>query len=413
MMRRLANILVWVALVGAPFARAAAPPNPMPPSSITVKRLPNGATVIVRKVPSAPLCVADLWVRAGASDDGGTGAAHALEHMVFKGGLAAPTVRVDAEVEASGAVLSASTLADATHYWASPPPDKLDSVLRSLVDVVREPLLDATAWETERKVILEEIGRSQSDIASETRRALVAKLIPSPVGGPAAGTMEAIKSLQPDTIRGFYRKYYRPDRMVLVIVGNVDPDAAARSAASALSTLSKPSDPSPLETVISTHAGPVEAATESSGAVAVGIAWAAPTGESPALDIACSLLRGRLEQALEAVAVSVEVSHPWQRAGMVIVVAQGAATDRDQIAATLRRAPGTLAARISEASVAAAVLARKWAWWLDLEPPLTQARTLGMAATLGDIEEATLAPEHLQLLNAEDVRTAANGLFNK
>jgi len=413
MMRKYAHILLSVAALAVPAARAVEPPNPIPPSSVTVKHLANGASIVVRKVPAAPLCVADLWVKAGAADDGGTGAAHALEHMVFKGSLASPAVRVDAAVEATGAVLSASTLADATHFWASPPPDKLDAVLRSLVDVVREPLLDATAWETERKVILEEINRAKTDAVAETRRALVAKLIPTPAGLPASGTVDAIKALQRGTIRDFYRKYYRPDRLVMVVVGNVDADAAAKSAEAALGTLPAPSGLPPLPTAIPVQAVPVEAATEDSGEVAVGIAFAAPGGDSPALDIACSLLRARLESAMGKLADSVEVSHPWQRAGMVIAIVQGAPADRDEIASILRRTPPKLADGITESQVAAAVRARQWAWWLDQEPPLTQARTLGLAATLGNVEEATLLPEHLRVLTADDIRTAARGVFNK
>lgn len=413
MMKRLAYIALLMTLAGSPLLCAVAPPNPIPQSSVTVKRLANGATVIVRTMPVAPLCVVDLWVKAGAADDGGTGAAHALEHMVFKGSIASPKARVDAAVETSGAVLSASTLADATHFWATPPPDKIDSVVRSLADAVREPLLDNAAWENERKVILEEISRSQSDLASEARRALIARLIPTAAGAPASGTVDAIKSLRRDTIRDFYRKYYRSDGMVLIIIGNVDVAAVLKSAESALNELPAPSGPPPLATVISTEAGPVEAAMEASGTVAVGLAWAAPTGESPAIDIACSLLRARLELALGSLAATVEVTHPWQRSGMVLVVVQGAAADQDKISAILRRTPARLAPTITETQVAAAVAARQWAWWLDMEPPLTQARILGNAATLGNLDEATLAPEHLQLLTAADVRAAASAIFNR
>jgi hypothetical protein len=98
---------------------------------------------------------------------------------------------------------------------------------------------------------------------------------------------------------------------------------------------------------------------------------------------------------------------------MVIAIVQGAPADRDEIASILRRTPPKLADGITESQVAAAVRARQWAWWLDQEPPLTQARTLGLAATLGNVEEATLLPEHLRVLTADDIRTAARGVFNK
>lgn len=396
-------------MVAAP-VRAANAPNPMPPSSIVRRTLANGASIIVRRDSSAPLVAVDLWIRAGAADDGGTGAAHALEHMLFKGSREAPTERVDAAVEATGAVLSASTLSDATHFWASVPPNQLKTVLTNLAKVVREPALEPVAWERERKVIAEEIERSKTDLAAEARRTLSFKLF-GPRGAPVSGTTESLKALTPDAIRSFHAANYRADRMVLVVAGNVDPSATIRAAEAVLATLPKPQGSQPLGAPATARPGPHEAVAEASGRVAIGVGFAAPGGETAALDVACAVLRRKLERALAGIADGITVAHPWQRAGMVAIVAEGAATDRDRILASLRTTALALGGTMTEYEVHQSVRSARWRWWLDHESPVSQTRALGMAATFGDLNEATLASERMGFLTVEDVRAAARRTF--
>lgn len=405
------RLLTYIALTAATVpSQAAVPPNPIPAGGVTIARLANGATLVLRSIPSAPITVVDLWVRAGASDDRGTGAAHALEHMAFKGAKDAPGERIDAVIEETGGIVSAATLPDATHYWASVAPDDAVTVIQALPRILREPALDPDVWERERKVILEEIVRAATDIEAEARRALAAQLY-GPFCAPASGTAEAIRALTPDAIRAYHNRCYRPGNVVMVVTGKLDSARVRKAAESALTALPVPpgdaSDTAVPEPLV--HAAGVKMTRQ--GTVAIGMGFAARNADGPALDIACSLLRTSLLRSLAGIPGDVQVMHPWQRAQMVTVVATGPEADADRIASTLRAAIAAFPDSITDSDLNAAVKARQWAWWLDNEAPVAQARTLGLAATLGDLDAATLSSSRLSLLTGDDVKQAARIAF--
>jgi predicted Zn-dependent peptidase len=62
---------------------------------------------------------------------------------------------------------------------------------------------------------------------------------------------------------------------------------------------------------------------------------------------------------------------------------------------------------ISAAQVSAAIQRRQWAWWLEHEKPAAQSKALGLAAVLGDLDEATMEPERLAAVTPEAVAAAA------
>ena len=395
-------------------ARPAAPPNPIPASGVTTTRLANGATLVLRSIPSAPVTVVDMWVRAGASADGGSGAAHALEHMAFKGAKDAPGGRIDAIIEGTGGIISAATLPDATHYWASVSPDEAVNVIHAMPRILHEPALAPDAWERERKVIIEEIERAGTDIEAEARRALAARLY-GPFASPSSGTAGAIRALTPDAIRAFHRRCYRPENIVMVIAGKLDLQPIQKAALDALTALSASapdsgavdgSVPAPL-----VHAANVRIARQ--GTVAIGMGFAVPNADGPSLDIACTLLRSHLVRSLAGIPGDVQVVHPWQRAQLVTVVATGTEADADRLESALNLAITAFPDGIKDTDVRAAVRTRQWAWWIENESPAAQARTLGLAAALNDIESATASTTRLSLLTSNDVRAAATLAFGR
>jgi predicted Zn-dependent peptidase len=396
---------VAAAALSACGAWAAQAPNPIPPAGVSTRALPNGGLVVVRRDASAPLCVVDLWIRAGATDDGGTGAAHAVEHMVFKGS----TPGIDDALEAAGIVAYAATLADATHYLATAPADKAPLVARTLCRVLNAPRIDPAAWELERRVMLEESERSRTDAVAEVRRALSARLFGSVYGAPVAGSPEALKALGGAGIAAFHRRWYRADRAILVVAGNVDAAAAMDGAVAALSAVKAEGD-SPKDIPVPAAVGPVEAAVIRDDGSAAGLAWPVDGADAAALEVLCEVLRSRLPGRMGGVARVVSVSHPWQRAALLAIVAQGSFTDGEPVIAALRKAVAAATLGITASDVAAAARRSRWSWWLDHETPAEQGRALGLGAALGDVQRASLEPERLNAVTLADVREAAERL---
>jgi zinc protease len=378
---------------------------------VTSRTLDNGITVLVRPDAAAPLAVVDLWVYAGSVDDGGTGAAHALEHMVFRGSKDVPAGRVDATVEAAGGVLYATTYPDATHYWAAVPPEGVPTTLGALADAMCPPAVATADWERERKVMLEEISRDRDNLPAQARRTLAGRLFGTAYGAPVMGTPAALNRLEPDGIRAFHRQYYRPDRMGLVVVGRVEPDRVVEQARAAFGTIPKPAGRASERAAPKADSDPVEVEADDGTNLVVGTAWPAPSDDAGVVDVLCAIMRRRVSAAVGGLARRVEVSHPWQRADMIVLLLEGAESDRDVLRAAARRALSAPAESITASEVAAAARQRQWAWWAEEEKPAAQSRALGLAAAIGSWRDATAVQPRLDRVSVEGVRSAARKVF--
>lgn len=194
------------------------------------RTLPNGVSVVVREQRSAPLVAIDVWVRAGSAAEGPgeAGAAHLLEHMLFKGTAARGPGAIDFAIESLGGVLNAGTARDAAHVYTTVPAAALREALEVIADMVRHPALDAAEMERERAVVLDELARDRN----VTRRiatdlAVAGACWGLPDAPPPAGTPESIAHLSREALAAFHQRNYRPSNCLVFVVGDVDAEAAA------------------------------------------------------------------------------------------------------------------------------------------------------------------------------------------
>jgi zinc protease len=134
-------------------------------SSAAEFALPNGLRVIARERHGAPLIAMELWVRAGAQAEsaGEFGAAHFLEHTLFKGTNTRNVGEADIAIENLGATLNASTGPDYARFYTNVPSGHAAEALKVLADVVRNATLPAQEIERERAVIINELAQRRSD----------------------------------------------------------------------------------------------------------------------------------------------------------------------------------------------------------------------------------------------------------
>lgn len=154
------------------------------------------------------------------------GAAHFVEHMLFKGTERHPSAQaIAATMEGHGGVFNASTGQESTVLWAKVPRPHLPVALDVLFDMLRFSVIDGIEVEKERRVILEEILASQ-DVPEELVGLLVQDITwPNhPLGRDVAGTPESISSLTRHSLRSFLTEHYAPQNTVLSIAGNVQHD---------------------------------------------------------------------------------------------------------------------------------------------------------------------------------------------
>jgi zinc protease len=213
---------------------AFAPTDPLPfDTAVTKGVLPNGLTYYVRRnTKPEKRVMLQLAVKAGSVDetDREQGLAHFLEHMAFNGSRHFPPGELIKTLESSGARMgphvNAYTSFDETVYMFQVPTDKeglVDKGLQALADMAGGLTLDPKEVEKERGVVIEE-WRGGLGAAARIRDQQIPILFYKskyaerlPIGKP-----EVLKSFTPPQLRAFYTQWYRPDRMAVVVVGDID-----------------------------------------------------------------------------------------------------------------------------------------------------------------------------------------------
>jgi predicted Zn-dependent peptidase len=201
--------------------------------SVSRFQLANGLQVIVERVPNAPLTAVEVWVRAGVAQETAetSGVAHLLEHLLFRGAAGLPPDALDSAFENAGGILDAFTERDWTRFRASVLPDRWREPLQTLLRSLLSPALPPDALEKERHLILrDEYALHHADPIRTARYALFAERFPQhPYGLPLLGDPSVLANITIDAIRQFHQAHYRPDRMVVVVVGAVEPDAVRQA----------------------------------------------------------------------------------------------------------------------------------------------------------------------------------------
>lgn len=207
--------------------------------------LANGLEVVVIEDHRAPVVTHMVWYRTGAADElpGHSGIAHFLEHLMFKGTDDIGPGEFSSIVEAQGGNDNAFTSWDYTAYFQRVAADRLDLMMKLEADRMRDLRLTEEDVATERNVIVEE-RRQRTDsspgaLLGEQMRA--AQYLNSPYGIPIIGWKHEIEALQRQDAFDHYARFYAPNNAILVVAGDVTPDAVRRMAESHYGPL-KPSD---------------------------------------------------------------------------------------------------------------------------------------------------------------------------
>ncbi len=192
------------------------------------EKLSNGLGVLLLETHAAPVVEIEIWANVGSADErpGEEGLAHFHEHMLFKGTERRGVGEVAAEVESAGGRINAFTSFDVTCYHATLPSAEVSTGLDVLSDAVLHSIFDAEEIAREIEVVLEEIRRSEDSPASVLGNALFAEAYHvHPYRAPILGTQESVESLDRPRLRAFYQRWYSPDNLTVVAVGEFDSTA--------------------------------------------------------------------------------------------------------------------------------------------------------------------------------------------
>ena len=191
--------------------------------------LENGLTVILKEDHSASVAAIQVWVMTGSANETEqeAGITHVIEHMIFKGTPSRKMGEIAKSIEAAGGNINAYTSFDRTVYFVEIPGSHFYTGLDVLLDAVQHSLFDEVELAKEKEVVLEEYRRSldipQNELGKEVMALSYKKHY---YRRPIIGYEESIRGIDREAILKYIDKWYVPENMVLVAVGDFDADSA-------------------------------------------------------------------------------------------------------------------------------------------------------------------------------------------
>lgn len=189
--------------------------------------LPGGVRVLTEAMPGQRSATIGFWVGVGSRDEahGQHGSTHFLEHLLFKGTKRRTALEIASAFDEVGGESNAATAKESTCYFARVLDTDLPMAIDVIADMITGAVLDPQEMEQERDVILEEIAMDSDDPTDVAHEHFVAAVLGAhPLGRPIGGTPEAIRAVARDSVWDHYRRYYRPDELVITAAGGLEHD---------------------------------------------------------------------------------------------------------------------------------------------------------------------------------------------
>ncbi len=197
-------------------------------SEVVRATLDNGLQVIVVRDPLAPVVTTEMNYLVGSDDapSGFPGAAHAVEHMMFRGGPGLSKDQLAAVAANMGGAFDAQTQQSITQYYFATPSNDLDVALH--VEALRMRGIDMSEaeWVKERGAIDQEVSRDLSNPVYTFFEQMQHEMFAgTPYQHTPLGTRESFDKTTAGMLNQFYGAWYAPNNAILVIVGDVEPEA--------------------------------------------------------------------------------------------------------------------------------------------------------------------------------------------
>ncbi|WP_430682400.1 M16 family metallopeptidase [Mesorhizobium australafricanum] len=277
--------------------------------------LRNGMEVVVIPDHRAPIVTHMVWYKVGSADEppGKSGIAHFFEHLMFKATANHAAGELDRAVSEIGGSKNAFTYYDFTAFHETVPPSALGQMMSYEADRMRNLVLTDDVIKTERDVVLEE---RRSRIENNPQAVLTEELDATlwqnqPYRISVVGWMQEIQQLNREDAKAFYDAHYHPNSAVLVVVGDVDPDAVKAMAERTYGKIARGPDLPPRIRPVEPEQNTRRTVTLTDARVSVpsfSTQWVVPSyhtakpGEAEALDLLAEILgggnRSRLYQEL-------------------------------------------------------------------------------------------------------------------
>lgn len=190
--------------------------------------LPDGLRVVTASMPHLASVAVGLWVDTGGRHETAreNGAAHFIEHMLFKGTRRRSAARISQDIEGIGGYLNAFTDEEHTCFYSRAVASRLPELLDVLLDMFLESRFAPAEIARERDVILEEQAMYRDQPAELVHDLLNQVQFPGhPLGRPVIGTARSVRGLGRRELVDFLGRRYVSGSTVLAAAGNLTHDS--------------------------------------------------------------------------------------------------------------------------------------------------------------------------------------------
>lgn len=201
--------------------------------------LKNGVRVVTEHHPFTRSVAAGIYVDLGTRDEPENlgGAAHFIEHLVFKGTRKRTGFEIAKSLEEVGGDLNAYTSREYTCFHATSLREHLPLALDVLVDLISRAKFSLEEFNTERDVVLHEIDMSVDDLEEFIFDLYFEHAFKGhQLGKPILGTAKSLAGMSRQRIMQYYQSKYRGENLIVSVAGNVDHDQVVQIVAKALGT---------------------------------------------------------------------------------------------------------------------------------------------------------------------------------
>jgi zinc protease len=208
-------VIGCAALLAAPLQAAVVPQR---------AELDNGLVLLTSEQPALPMVSIELLIDAGSRYDAPQqeGVANLAARLLTYGTNRRTALQISDALDFIGASLSARAGEDLVSVSLTVLKKDLATGLELLADVLTSATFPQDEIDRQKQSIIAAIRAREENPGDIAQRRFAALLYPqSPYGRPVEGTEASVKSLEQRSIRAFYEQYYRPNRSIMAVVGDV------------------------------------------------------------------------------------------------------------------------------------------------------------------------------------------------
>lgn len=195
--------------------------------------LSNGMKVILKEKHANPLISSMIYVNAGSKyeSDYNNGVTHLLEHLLFDGTKRRTREQISEEMKSRGAsFFNAFTRKELTCYLVIMPKEFIEDGLDIQSDMLFNSIFSDSELAKERNIVIEEIKKDEDTPDYQVEKFFDSQAYAgTPYARPVIGYENIIATIPKEDIVQYYQTYYKPNNMVILLIGDFETDKMLKS----------------------------------------------------------------------------------------------------------------------------------------------------------------------------------------